>query len=531
MTADLGPQTLSVSPEEIATHAETVDAFAGRSEVCAATVRQLRLDTGAYGQLCGFVPAVLNGITSTIESTSIDASGSLRETADGLRRLVSQFTAADEAAGRLGSGASTPLDNPLIAPRIDSTTWFSGVGVYETFDLLIASICSGTWIDVTLAGVGTAVEVVAWGLDPIGMAFAAGLGWVVEHVSFLSEAMDWLAGDPDQVNAHAQTWANAAAEQFALAEEYRRSVETQLPSWTGEAADTYRRRAAETADLLTALGKSYETMSTIIASAGTLVAIVRTLVRDLIAQCIVTLIYRKSKWAAEAAASLGFATPYIAAEVSTLVARFSNQIMRLLHALIGSLNRLATHARQLDELITTIQDLLRRRWGGHGGLPQLQPSATHPNVYFGPLGKDFKPAIVEVAREFDQKERAIANYFVDLGVNVEAIKPVDSIDYFKNPDALFRWSPDDSGRLTELKTLNSGSNEAVRKNILRAGEQLDDHGGGDVVIDGRKVGLTEAEARRGYARAAGQAPLHQQYIPEKVYIILGDGTLLVLPDR
>jgi len=530
MTTDLGPQSLSVSPEEIATHAETVDAFADRSEVCAATVRHLRLDTGAYGQLCGFVPAVLNGITSTIETTSVDASGSLRETAGGLRRLVPHFTAADEAAGRLGSGTPA-LDNPLIAPRIDSTTWFSGVGIYETFDLVIESIRSGTWVDVMLAGVGTAVEVVAWGLDPIGMAVAAGLGWVVEHVSFLSDAMDWLAGDPDQVNAHAQTWANAAVEQFVLAEEYRRSVETQLPSWSGEAAHTYRLRAAETADLLTALGKSYETMSTIITSAGTLVAIVRALVRDLIAQCIVTLTYWKSKWAAVEAASLGFATPYIAAEVSTLVARFSNQIVRLLHALISSLNRLATHARQLDELITTIQDLLRRRWGGHGALPQLQQSATHPNVYFGPLGEHFQPGVGDINNVFEPKEYSIAEYFAARGVNVEAIEPIHNRAYLTNPDSIFRWSPDDRGTLTEMKTLQSADSTAVRRDILVAGEQLAQHGGGAVVIDGRDVGLTEADARRGYARALGQAAQHQKPLPDTLYVILGDGSLIELPDR
>jgi hypothetical protein len=205
--------------------------------------------------------------------------------------------------------------------------------------------------------------------------------------------------------------------------------------------------------------------------------------------------------------------------------------MRLLHALVGSLNRLATHARQLDELITTIQDLLRRRWGGRGRLPQLQQSATHPNVYFGPLGKNFRPGVVETDRAFLPKERDIAEYFADLGVNVQAVKPVENVKNLTNPDALLRWSPDDPGRLTEFKTLTSANTAAVRRAIIEAGDQLVDHGGGDTIIDGRKVGLTEAEARRGYARAVGQATQQQKYMSDHVYIILGDGTLLVLPDR
>ncbi|MBX6748462.1 MAG: hypothetical protein IRY85_02130 [Micromonosporaceae bacterium] len=531
MTTDLGPPILSVSPDEIAAHAGTVDALAARSDLCAAAVRYLRLDTAAYGQVCGFVPALLNEVTSTIDATSSDASRTLHATADGLRLLVPHFAAADDVAGRLGSGAPDAVDNPLIAPRIDSTTWFSGIGLYETFDQLIASVNDGSWIDVTLAGLGTAAEVVAWGLDPIGMLVAAGFGFAVEHVSVLSDALDWLAGDPDQVNANAQTWRNAAAEQFALAEEYRRSVEAELASWTGEAADTYRSRAAETADLLTALGKSYETMSVIIGGAGTLVAVVRTLVRDLIAQCVSLLLYRIPAWSAMEAGSLGLATPYVGAQVSALVARFSTKIAQLLHALVRSMSRLTTSARQLDDLIATIRGLLRRRWGAGGSLPQLTPSATHPNIYFGPLGKDFKPGVVETNYKFRPKERSIGQYFADRGVRVESVKPVDNVNDFKNPDSVFRWSPDDPGRLTELKALASPNSSAVRHNITEAGSQLGPHGGGDVVIDGRNVGLTEAEARRGYARTVGQTAQHQTYMPDTVYIILGDGTLLTLPDR
>jgi hypothetical protein len=33
----------------------------------------------------------------------------------------------------------------------------------------------------------------------------------MEHVKPLSEALDWLAGDPGQISAHAQTWRNVAS--------------------------------------------------------------------------------------------------------------------------------------------------------------------------------------------------------------------------------------------------------------------------------------------------------------------------------
>jgi hypothetical protein len=82
-----------------------------------------------------------------------------------------------------------------------------------------------------------------------------------------------------------------------------------------------------------------------------------------------------------------------------------------------------------------------------------------------------------------------------------------------------------------MKTLASNDSTAVRRDIIDAGGQLGPHGGGDVIIDGRTAGLTESEARRGYARAVGQATQHGQPLPETVYMILGDGGLLILPDQ
>jgi hypothetical protein len=116
------------------------------------------------------------------------------------------------------------------------------------------------------------------------------------------------------------------------------------------------------------------------------------------------------------------------------------------------------------------------------------------------------------------------------GVHVTPVEPTHP-GGSKNPDAIFRWSPDDPGALAEFKTLEASTSGAVRANIFRGADQLEPHGGGTLVIDGRPVGLSEADARRGYARAVGQALQHQQWLPDGVLVILGDGRLLIFPDR
>jgi hypothetical protein len=92
--------------------------------------------------------------------------------------------------------------NQLIAGRVDATTWYSGVGLVESVDMLIGGVRNGSWVDQTLGVVGTVAETAVWALDPVDALVTAGGGWVVEHVEPLAAALDWLAGDPDQVAAN-----------------------------------------------------------------------------------------------------------------------------------------------------------------------------------------------------------------------------------------------------------------------------------------------------------------------------------------
>lgn len=542
------PATLRVDPEEVSAHAATVSGLAARAELCAQAVAHVWLGAAAYGQLCAFVPALLNPLTLRVVSGAVSARDGLTDLATALRAVAESYGDADGAAaewfgsvagagpdgGELGfpglphRSGTTPTGlspvNPLVAPRVDSATAYSGITLLECADALLAALRSGNWIDQGLVAASTAIEAVAWGIDPIGMLAAAGLGWLIEHVRPLSEALDQLAGDPDQVNANARTWNAAAVEHLALTEAYRAALRSQLPTWTGAAADAYRQRAGETIDLLTALGRSYEIFAVIVSGSGALVLLVRTLVRDLIAQCVATLIARAPLWAAEEYLTLGLGTPHVVAQANAVVAHFAALVARLLRGLVTTLRRIAPLVRQLDEIVTTIAALLRRLRAGRSARP------THPHIHRGALGREFRAGVFDPDGRFLPREVPAAQYFGDNGVHVTPIQPVGNVDGLKSPDAVFRRSPHDPGTITELKALDSSSTTAVQQNIIEAGHQVAPYGGGDAVIDGRAVGLTEETARAGYARAVGQASVHGQTMPNCTHIILGDGRLITLPD-
>jgi hypothetical protein len=124
----------------------------------------------------------------------------------------------------------------------------------------------------------------------------------------------------------------------------------------------------------------------------------------------------------------------------------------------------------------------------------------------------------------------VADRLAQDGASVHPRERDDTVDDKKNPDSMVRTSPEDPGTVTEFKALESASSNGVRQNILAAAKQVDQYGGGDAILDGREVKLTDEDARRGYSRAVGQARQVNLPMPDRVMIIMGDGSIKVFPE-
>ncbi|GAA2703585.1 hypothetical protein ACFY2R_19620 [Micromonospora olivasterospora] len=268
--------------------------------------------------------------------------------------------------------------SPLIAAREDSTTAFSGIYLAEDIDALMAGYASGSWIDATIGGLATSMDALAFVTDPLGQLVAWGVGWLIEHVKPLSDALDELAGDPDQIHAYAQTWRNVAGATAEAAAAFAGSVDGQLAGWGGAAADAYRANSGRHVAALNALTKAAYAMAEITEGAGLLVAMVRGLVRDLIAEFVSVLAVRLWEWLAEEGLTLGLATPWVVTQVTALASKWAARIARLLHALIESLRRLAPVLRRLGQLIAELKTLVRGGGSRAGAVPSdLLDRTTH----------------------------------------------------------------------------------------------------------------------------------------------------------
>lgn len=165
-----------------------------------------------------------------------------------------------------------------------------------------------------------------------------------------------------------------------------------------------------------------------------------------------------------------------------------------------------------------------------GQLPRAGATGFDPGEHHGPLGPAFQAGTHDPEGRFDAKERRIADRLAADGACVHPRRRDDTTYRLTNPDAMVRTGPADPGTITEFKTPKAANSTAVRRNILEAGRQVTPHGGGQAVIDGRPVGLTEADARRGYARAVGQARATGQPLPHTVRFLLADDAIITLPE-
>ncbi|MDG4757445.1 hypothetical protein [Micromonospora sp. WMMD710] len=96
--------------------------------------------------------------------------------------------------------------NPLIATASGpSPSAWAGIWICEDIELITQGIRNGSWIDGSLGVVSAGLDALALVSDPVGALLQYGIAWLIEHVKPLSEALDWLAGNPAEITAHAQT--------------------------------------------------------------------------------------------------------------------------------------------------------------------------------------------------------------------------------------------------------------------------------------------------------------------------------------
>ncbi|MGH3793981.1 MAG: WXG100 family type VII secretion target [Pseudonocardiaceae bacterium] len=304
--------------------------------------------------------------------------------------------------------------NPLVAaPTEGSST--EGAGVVDSMWQAGRGIDDGNAAAAAVQGAGAALDLLDTIVDPLSALTEAGVGWLIEHCEPLREPLDLLAGNPQAIEAVSQTWHNIAAEMSDVGHDVGASAAGDTTGWQGQAADAYRRKAAELADEIGAMAPGASGVAGAITTGGVLVGVVRGLVRDLVVECIGDLISKALIAAASSVVTLGgsvgaflgwaigkigITIGRIAAKISELLATLG-ELLGKLGRLGGAMGELATHTSRYARVRAVTVDRFAAtpgRWVASGGPDRL-----------GELGQ----------RGYDRLERwhdATDNYPVKIGM-------------------------------------------------------------------------------------------------------------------
>jgi hypothetical protein len=274
--------------------------------------------------------------------------------------------------------------NPLVADSHDSTTWYTGLGLVEDAADISNGIRNNSWVDGSLGGTGASLDMLSMAVDPLGTLVSWGVSWLMEHVKPLKEALDWLAGNADEVAAHAATWSNVAAFTDQARQQYADRLNAEVAGWFGASGDAYREHAGMQMQVLQGLATAAQGISYAVEGAGLLVALVRGIVRDLIAEFIGTLAARLPQWLAEEGITLGLATPVVIGQVSALVAKWVNKIQHFVRGLLNSL-------RRLHPMLDKLADVFAKLGGRNRELARTDPTSPGTSEFRPdfPAGSEF----------------------------------------------------------------------------------------------------------------------------------------------
>jgi hypothetical protein len=261
------------------------------------------------------------------------------------------------------------MTNPLIegetsTPALQGTKVIGGLSKTATAYGTAFTAENFSFLDAGVATVTTSIDVLSFVANPFKHLLQAGVGWLFEHISFLREPLDWVAGNPQAIEGLALTWNNISMEMSSAADEWAAELKS-IEDWDGADATAYRSAAAGFEQVLRASAEAAATTANGVNIAGVAVGILRTIFLEIITNFIAEAIM----WALSALATAGFTfgatlAAAIARIVSKAVSVFANlvgklgQLMSKFGRYVASFRKFGTQSQGLKRAMDTATDQL-----------------------------------------------------------------------------------------------------------------------------------------------------------------------------
>jgi hypothetical protein len=232
-------------------------------------------------------------------------------------------------------------------------TSFAGSKLLSDGKKLSTALDNGDWVSGGMAAFDLIDDALDAAADPIGTLVGAGLGWLMEHMQPLKGWLEALAGDPGEVQKHAQSWATMAGKLAQSGSDLERLV-SDVDTQAGAVVEAYREYQSNAAEHVKGAAQWAQGISSGMAGASKIV----TIVHDLVKKAFSELVSAAIQWVAEAMATLGLGMPFVIAQVINKVRTLVNKVMGPLKKLLESIKTLQQLWGQLTGLFDQLKSVI-----------------------------------------------------------------------------------------------------------------------------------------------------------------------------
>jgi len=227
-------------------------------------------------------------------------------------------------------------------------------------------------VDDALAGFGTVADTVALVADPIGEVLGSAIGWAIEHLDPLKTWLYELTGDPGQVTAGADTWANIATKLNTCSVDLTDSIQVRLAGQSSEAVNAYKSFQTDNAARLSLAASLAGGISKGLTVASVIVQIVHEMVRDAIADVLAKLATKLAATVVTAGVAAIWAIPSLASDVFKWATRLEREVTAVV--------RSASSLGDVFKRATTLMDSLSDGLKGLGPHPAMATAGSTPRT-------------------------------------------------------------------------------------------------------------------------------------------------------
>jgi hypothetical protein len=268
-----------------------------------------------------------------------------------------------------------------------------GAGMAQDFIGGTEKILSGDWTEGLLDMAAGGFDVKDLFKDPMDTLVSMGLGWVIEHVSFLKEPLDWLTGNQDTLDLTVQTWQKISEHVQQTAEALTDSARKDCAHWQGDAADEYRAYMQDQIDVYVGLSEGAKGVSGLVDICKSILNVVRTVVRDLIADALAKIVKILTRYPPPAYPAA------LAAEGVPFAVDKATEAMSWVQKLTRIFQKALNHIAKLGKLLGDAARYLGRQLVHNTGIVVDNIGKTLKNATVDKVKKAVGDAAKEVGKE------------------------------------------------------------------------------------------------------------------------------------